>query len=367
MYCDEHATRLDAFVFRFPFPTMDSVTFTSVSDACDGEGADFWYHSPYYENLGRKAAKAEITEVARMAKLVGEKRALDALVTNRSRTKSQLANPLVHYKKMKAVQQVNCEFLRRFSHEPRRLKYTGFYVKTQDGVVHHVREKVCYVATEYKRDNRKVSRKVSFKSAQYNFPLWIKIEGAQSKALGLFIKFTTRLHEPLPKRVAQNYLDVHGSVSTTTLYGIFDGYENYEAPILKSVTDGKSGRVIPYQDFCDKWIEHNNSSDDKRIHTISPWCVDNRGMGTYDDPYVSSWAHLYTVDDNFRQHTSREHAVDEMKALGVFPQCSMPLVAADSCTDDAVQAFLRVEEKAILQSFLLGDHPDVPEPVPIYS
>ena len=175
----------------------------------------------------------------------------------------------------RCVEQANLETLVSTSTTPTRLHDKGFYVKTKDGQVHHLRVGVLYIATTYAADGKR-EHHLRVQPAEYRFPLWINIP----KAAALFKAFTSNLDKPTLERVAKTMPGDNG-IKSTTYWGVFGGAYHYTKHLLKCATDETTGNVIPFKLFCDRWIEVAQDSTTRKLsQEIGPTHTHSTSHGT---------------------------------------------------------------------------------------
>lgn len=304
---------------------------------------DRWHDAAYFLDLAKESAQFMQKEVALWAFLLGRKFACEA----RLKMKLKSCDYITSLKMNRCVEQANIEILTRTSTSPATLQNTGFYIKTRDAKVHHVQVNTLYVATQYYPGGKR-EHQFEVKPAEYCLPLWINIP----QAAELFEKFTSNLDKPVLERIAKTYVDGFGVEKTTTYWGLFGGSYHYTAHLVKCATDEK-GTVIPFELFCDRWVYVEG--DRKEVRVVHPPCFGtDHGSGCLNDPYTASWDHICTEQNHFKEDTPQERAVDELKALGVWPD----LTFSDkfySAADDAIEALELLDSAA-----------DVPEPISIY-
>lgn len=305
---------------------------------------DIWYETAFFFDNYKQLAAHLQKEIAVMAHLQGRKLACEAKLKLQLKSRDHIT----HLKMKRCAEQANLRILSRTSTKPFPLSDTGFYIKTKDGQVHHTKTGTLYIGTHYcLQGNRETYFQV--KPAKYRLPLWINIP----KAVHLFRQFTSNLDKPVLERVAKTYEDNNGLQKKTVYWGIFGGPDHYVRHLTKCATDEK-GELIPFGHFCDRWVELEKGGEKREDYIIRPPCFQtNQGSGCLNDPYLSDWDSICTEQNQFMQDTPREQAVDELKALGVWPD----LTFSETFHSDA--------EEALMAALELPDS-DVPEPIGIY-
>ena len=308
----------------------------------DVRARDLWHDTAYFFDADKQLAQCMQNEVSLLAHLIGRKYAVQAKL----KMKLPSCSFITALKMNRCVEQANLETLVSTSTTPTRLHDKGFYVKTKDGQVHHLRVGVLYIATTYAADGKR-EHHLRVQPAEYRFPLWINIP----KAAALFKAFTSNLDKPTLERVAKTMPGDNG-IKSTTYWGVFGGAYHYTKHLLKCATDETTGNVIPFKLFCDRWIEV--AGERERVHCAHPPCLGmNQGSGCSNDPYIAGWDHLCTEQNQFMQDTPQEQTLNELKFLGVWPRI------------EEFEEFYSPEDEAIHALDLLGGNPNVPEPFPI--
>ena len=301
---------------------------------------DIWRDAAFFFDTNKQLAVTMQKEVALMAHLRGRKLACEAKL----KMKLKSCDHIMHLKMRRCVEQANLEMLSRTSESPFPLSDTGFYLKTNDGQVHFARTGTVYICKHFEENGE---TRFQVNPAEYRLPLWINIP----QAARLFRQFTSNLDTPVLERVAKIYEHMDGLQRKSVYWGIFGGPDHYVAHLTKCATDEK-GNLIPFERFCDRWIELDNGR--KREYNIHPPCFQtNRGSGCLNDPYLSGWDSICTEQNQYMQDTPREQVVGELKALGVWPD----LTFSEKFHSDAEEA---------LMTALQPPRSDVPEPIGIY-